>query len=229
MEERNMRCANGFKVALRTSAVIMLCIGSLHTAIAATQVEDQAASNEQADEGDEEPENETAKLASETWEAYVNRLVSLGHLLDSEMESWSDGEEVKKEKVFSLQKFRAETRTRTVAVTRMRKENRDGKEVNVPYTENRPTDLRRHDPLYRIKHVHANSACERHRGRRRRVFRLSDIQPASHLSRNSASRRNPLTCQHQEMLLKTQKRKLLKTGSPILPDLSKKNISITGC
>ena len=83
----------------------------------------------------EDLQAESRKLATENWDAYVERLVGQGLLKTEHLTAWKKGEDVDVEAVTHLIEFRTETRSRSVPVTRVKSEKRDGKLVNVPYTE----------------------------------------------------------------------------------------------
>ena len=80
-------------------------------------------------------ENKTAKLATETWQEYVDRLHQMKLLTDSHKEQWESGEAIQATRAFAINKIRQENRTRQVPVQRLRTERRGDKNVQVPYTE----------------------------------------------------------------------------------------------
>lgn len=82
-----------------------------------------------------EQENETAKKATETWSEYIDRLVKADYMTAEQKAKWESGEPVTVEKTIPVTKTRFEPRTRMVNVQRMRNEVKDGKNVQVPFTE----------------------------------------------------------------------------------------------
>ena len=76
------------------------------------------------------------KQKSENWDAYIGRLVEQGLLNTDQLNRWKLGKDVQIEMQKSFPRFRQETRTRAVPVTRTRTETKDdGTEVLIPYTE----------------------------------------------------------------------------------------------
>ena len=121
-----------FKIVLRPLLVILFgCIPAITPSLAQEPNADAGQAQDQSDDAQDDVENETAKLSTETWNAYVDRLVSLGHLTRSQRQSWSRGEEVIVTKAFHHNRVRMDTRETQIPKQRLRTEERDGKIITV--------------------------------------------------------------------------------------------------
>jgi hypothetical protein len=70
------------------------------------------------------PTHESGKQATETWEAYVNRLARLNYITPQQKADWEAGQPLVVERVLPTTRYRQEARARSVPVTVMRTEQR---------------------------------------------------------------------------------------------------------
>jgi len=86
-------------------------------------------------ERQEPAEFKTAKTTDESWDAYLDRLIESDFITKADKRKWLKGKVLTIEKELNVTRFRAVLRTGMINVRRSRIEKRDGKQIEVPYTE----------------------------------------------------------------------------------------------